>query len=386
MISILAASCGKQDAIYKEFLINGGRIYPAKPINVTAKQGYQRIVLRWEAPMDPSIRTAKVFWDSHTQSMEFDYANAVNGALEAVVDNLEDRSYTFDIVNYDADGNSSLEEEITTSPFGDSWLVSHAERTIKSARMSGKNAVITMGKATDEIALTKFRFLNTKGETVESGYLRSDENQIELTAAQKYKYFEYQSAYCPADGIDTVWTGNWMKSAVPISSNVDGSYSTVTVTSNQIRGSFMPRYILDGVKDSSDSRWYSSQEAAYRSKFPKILLIDTKASGDAAMTFNGFVFYQDPDPEGQTRRYIRSLSVYVSDAKFDVNDSNYLRNFGDPVAQAVLNQNEAVQEVIPAEPKAGRYIAIVFRNSYNSTGYIDLWEFEAFGYVAKETE
>jgi hypothetical protein len=46
-----------------------------------------------------------------------------------------------------------------------------------------------------------------------------------------------------------------------------------------------------------------------------------------------------------------------------------------------MTQNEPVQEFVPASPKAGRYIAIVFRNSYNSTGFIDLWEFEAFGYV-----
>ena len=117
--------------------------------------------------------------------------------------------------------------------------------------------------------------------------------------------------------------------------------------------------------------------------FPKILVIDTKLSGDNAMTFNHFVFYEDPDPEGQTRRYIRSVNVYVGDTKFNPDDANYARTFGDPVLTVSLNQLSAVQDFIVATPKRGRYIALVFRNSYNSSGFVDLWELEAFGYVEK---
>ena len=71
-----------------------------------------------------------------------------------------------------------------------------------------------------------------------------------------------------------------------------------------------------------------------------------------------------------------------TDVKFNPDDKNYASNFGEPVLICNLTQAEAVQEFTPSEEKAGRYIAIVFRNSYSSAGYVDLWEFEAFGYVA----
>ena len=71
----------------------------------------------------------------------------------------------------------------------------------------------------------------------------------------------------------------------------------------------------------------------------------------------------------------------MSDTKFNPDNTNYARDFGEPVLQATLNTNDAVQEFTPDVLQSGRYVAIVFRNSFNSTGFIDLWEFEAFGYV-----
>lgn len=380
-ISLVISSCGKQDTVYKEFVREGGFIYPAKAINLTADRGFQRIVLNWEVPMDPSIRTGKLFWDSRTQSMDFDYSAYPDGKVSVAITDLEDRSYTFEIVNYDAEEHASLAVEITSSPFGDSWLVSHAERTMIFAEMEGTDAVITMGKPTDEFVATRFRYKNTAGATVVSKPFYVDE-EIRLPDAQKWEFLEFQSAFSSEEGIDTTWIGNWSKSPYPLATNVE-STSPVTVTANQIRDNFKPNLILDGIKDSVDSRWYSSDKAAYRGIFPKILVIDTKLIGDNAMTFNHFIFYEDPDPDGQTRRLIRNVEVFVGDSKFNPDDANYSHSFGEPVLVARLNQLNPVQDFVLATPKRGRYIAIVFTNSYNSTGFIDLWEFEAFGYVAK---
>ncbi len=380
--ALAAASCAKQDAVYKEFVKEGGYVYPAKPINIEAQRGYRRIILKWDAPMDPSLRTVKVFWDSYTKSQEFNYSDYPDGKLETVISDLEDRAYTFNIINYDAEGNQSLAEEITTAPFGESWLVSHAERTVKFVRMVGNDAVVTMNKPTDEVAVSKFRYTDAKGQVVEGCPVYSSETEVILPGAKKGKYIEVQSAYCAAEGIDTVWTGNWFKCPEPIAYNIDATKATFTVTANQIRESFKPELIMDGIKDNSSSRWFSSNNAQYRNNWPKIIVIDTKEVGDNAMTFNKFVFYQDPDPDGQTRRYIRSVNIYVSDKKFNPDDSNYAKNYGDPVLSVALNQNDPVQEFVPEERVSGRYVAIVFRNSYNTSGFVDLWEFEAFGYAA----
>jgi len=385
-MALFLVSCAKQDTVYKEFVVSGGYIYPAKPINVEAVSGYQRIFVNWERPMDPSLRSSKVFWNNRRDSLSFNYSDYPDGNLSAVISDLEDRSYTFEVINYDADGHSSLAVEVTAAPFGDSWLVSHAERSVLSAKYIDGKTYIKMSAPTDEIVYTKFRYVNTKGEKVESKNLTASENVLVIDDAVRGKFFEYQSAYCPAAGIDTVWTSNWLPSPKAITYNIDITKATASVTDNQIRDSFVPGLILDGIKDDSNSRYFSTNVSTYRDVFPKIIVVDTKEIGDNSMTFDSFVFYQDPAPDAQTRRYLRSVYVYVGDTKFNANDMNYSRNFGEPVLKATLNQNEAEQEFSVSESKSGRYIAIVFRTSYNSSGFVDLWEFEAFGYAANKAE
>lgn len=383
---LAAMACDRQDDTYRQYVVNGGYNYPAKPAGIVTRSGYLKVSLSWTTPLDPAVKSVKVYWDNYADSMEVSYASAVEGRVYALVENLEDRSYTFDIVNFDAEGDRSLASEITVAPYGDGWLSTHAERKVITAQQEGNDAVITMGSPMDEMVSTKFRYRNNAGNWVESEDVLNDEdNRITLPDVLKGKYFEYQSSYCPVNGIDTVWTGNWIRSNTPVSYTVDGN-PTATVTANQVRDSYLPKYILDGIKDSNESRYVSTNVSTYAKIFPKIIVIDTKKTGDNRMTFNCFKFYQDPDPEGQTRRYIRSVYVYVSDTKFNPDDTNYSKNFGEPVVRANFNQNEAVQVVMPETDVTGRYIAIVFRTSFNTAGFIDLWEFEAFGYVEKNAE
>ena len=385
-LALAVSACDRQDDTYRQYVVNGGYNYPAKPAAIATQSGYLKVRLSWATPLDPAVKAVKVYWDNYADSMEVAYSSAVDGRVEAVVGNLEDRSYTFNIVNFDGNGNRSLASEITVAPYGDGWLSTHAERKVLSAQKEGNDAVITMGSPMDEMVGTKFRYRNNAGAWVESEEILDDEESvIILKDVLKGKYFEYQSAYCPKEGIDTVWTGNWIKSNVPVSYNIDGNPSA-TVTANQVRDNYVPGLILDGIKDSNSSRYFSTNVSSYAKIFPKIIVIDTKKTGDSRMTFDCFKFYQDPDPEGQTRRYIRSVYVYVSDTKFNPDDTNYSKNFGEPAVRANLNQNEAVQVALPENGVTGRYIAIVFRTSFNTAGFIDLWEFEAFGYVAKNAD
>jgi hypothetical protein len=380
-------ACDRQDDSYRQYVVPGGYNYPAKPLEVSARSGYLKVTLSWSTSLDPAVKAVKVFWDNYADSVVVDYGSAVNGRLSTTITDLEDRSYTFDIVNFDGSGNRSLPAEITVAPYGDGWLTTHAERKVTRAQLRNSNAVITMGNPMDEMTATKFRYRNKSGEWVEhKKVLKADDFEISLPDALPGKLIEYQSAYCPENGIDTVWTGNWMKSQIPISYNIDGTRTTVSVTENQINESYAPALILDGIKDDSNSRWMSSVLSSYRGIFPKILVLDTKLIGDNAMTFTAFDFYQDPDPENESRRYIRDISIYVSDTKFNPDDTNYSFHFGDPVLKATLPKSKPEYELALPEPVRGRFIAIVFRTSYSSVSWIDLWELEAYGYVAESID
>lgn len=382
------SSCDKQDDTYGQYVVNGGYNYPAKPIDVSFSSGYNRVRLKWAEPLDPAVKTAKVYWDNYADSLTLDYSSVVDGYVSVVIDQLEERSYSFDIVNFDGQGNRSLASEVTVSPYGNGWLATHSERRLSWAQMDGDNAVVTMGTPMDEMVATKFRYRDSSGQWVESpGVLPCEESVMELPNALKGKLLEYKSAYCPKAGIDTVWNLNWSRSNKPIVYNIDGGKCSVTVTDNQIYSNFTPEKIVDGVKDNSDSRWFSSFNSSYRNKWPKIVCIDTKLNGDNRMTFTNFKFYENPAIDAETQRYIKAVDIYVGDKLFNVNaSSSQLSSFGTPIAQTTLNTLGYEFEKFVDEETLGRYIAIVFKNSFSSVGYIDLWEFEAYGYVESEVD
>lgn len=381
-VAVALSSCGGQDEIYKEWVKKGGYDYPAKAVNLSSVIGYKSVIINWEKPMDPAVTTATLFWDNYASSQSIDYADYSDGKVSMEVGNLEDRSYTFDIVNYDAVGNKSLAAEITVSPYGDSWMVSRSERTVTSARMDGRDAKIVMSKATDEMVATRFRYKNLQDEWVEcETILKPGENEVTFPNALRGKRFEYSSSFCPAAGKDTVWS-HWTKSADGISYQLDGSRWNVSVTNGQYNGINTPEKIFDGRFDRSAYSWHSSKSDNNKLVFPKVLSIDTMASAGEEYAFTGFTFYENDS--ASSMRYIKNFVVYVGSKAYDPNDADYQTegHFGIPFISGTLSTSEAQYSVNSTSGATGRYLAIVFKDSWNAQdGFIDLWELVPYGYI-----
>ena len=382
--AFLLASCGGQDEIYKEWIKEGGYDYPAKAINMTSLQGYQKVTLMWEKPMDPAVKRAILYWDNYAKSRDVNYDDFADGKVTIVVDSLEDRSYTFDVVNFDADENKSLPAELTVSPYGDSWLISRSERTVVSAIMDGDDAKIEMTKATDEMVATRFRYKDATGAWVDfKTLLKPGTNEITLPGALKGKRFEYSSAFCPSYGRDTVWRP-WTISNDGISYKINGSRWNFTVTNGQFFGINTVDKIFDGKYDRSAYSWHSSKADYNKLVFPKIISVDTRASSGEEFAFTRFTFYENNT--AASLRYIKDYLVYVGSTPFDPNDTEYQINFGIPFLSGTLSIADSQHAVVASTGATGRYIAIVFPNSWSSDGYIDLWELEPYGYIPSQAD
>lgn len=376
-----AAACDKQDDSYRQYVVNGGYNYPAKPAEVVALPGFNKVAVSWAIPQDPAVKSVKVFWDNYADSMSVDYSSAVDGVVTAIVDGLEERSYTFDIVNYDGKGNKSLASEITASPYGAGWLATHAERRVRSIVMQNDSALVTLGNPVDEMVCTVFRYKDADGKVVESDPVSVDSTYAYLAHALKGKYVEYRSAYCPAKGVDLVWNENWTRTVQPINYKLDASDWVITYTKNQQRSAdYGPANMFDG---DYESRYYSSTNTTYRKLFPKIISIDTKAEGDARPVITGINVYQHPTESKS--RYVKAFNFYVGDEAYNPDDADYMTTFGPKQVDATLNQNDAVQSR-SVNNACGRYLSIVFRSSYSTNGYIDVWEFDVIGFVPSEAE
>ena len=382
------SACKKQDDIYKQYVKAGGYVYPAKAVNLTATSGHSRVILEWEIPLDPSVKYAKVYWDNYTDSLEVQYSEFPDERVNVEVKDLEDRSYTFDVVNFDASGNKSLATELTVSAYGDSWLVTHSERALVSAKMKGYTDIahVVLTKATDEMVATRFRYRGLDGEWIDYDvFLDPSETEIDLPDALRGKRIEFKSGYRPSDGLDIVWATSWVRSTDGLHYPLDTEGWTVTVTDGQVNGDFTPDKIFDGVYDQPADRWHSSTSAAIRANFPKVLSIDTGAEPGKEPTLCGYTIWEHP--ESASYRYARTCMFYVGNEAFDPDDGAFATKYEDCYAgRTVLVKTSAEQSGNLTNPLSGRYIALAFTDSYNTNGYIDLWEFAPVGFIEGEAD
>ena len=364
-------SCTSQDDIYKEFIKDGGYIYPAKAANITSETGFQKVTLFWPVPKDPSLRSARVYWDNYTDSLDLNYSD-FSDTVSVTITNLADRSYTFDIVNFDKLGNKSIAAEKSATPYGMNWLSTHEERQFKHAWVDGTTATVQLTESTSEMVATKFRYKNLDGEWVEFGpRMTPREVNFKLPNAMRGKYFEFSSGFLPSDGRDTAWM-EWTKSSYPIVYPLDTKDWTVTATTGGTMGENTPDKIFDGIADANH-RWHSTAG----NNFPKILSIDTNCEAGKEPTYKTFSMARNPT---MNLRYIQWFQIFTGNTPFNPDEKNFASAFGTPICSSQLywGDNPGSRN---CTMESGRYIAIVFTNSRNNQGYLDLWELTVWGYI-----
>jgi len=367
----LVTSCTSQDDIYKEFIKDGGYIYPAKAANISTETGFQKVTLFWPVPKDPSLRSARVYWDNYTDSLDLNYSDFTDTVSVTITD-LADRSYTFDIVNFDKLGNKSIAAEKSATPYGMNWLSTHTERQFKHAWVDGTTATVQLTESTSDMVATKFRYKNVDGEWVEFGpRMTPREVNFKLPNAMRGKYFEFSSGFLPSDGRDTAWMA-WSKSSYPIVYPLDTKGWTVTATTGSTMGDNTPDKIFDGITDANH-RWHSTAS----NTFPKILSIDTNCEAGKEPTYKTFSMARNPS---MGLRYIQWFQIFTGNTPFNPDEKNFASVFGTPICSSQLywGDNPGSRN---CTMESGRYIAIVFTNSRNKQGYLDLWELTVWGYI-----
>ena len=96
--------------------------------------------------------------------------------------------------------------------------------------------------------------------------------------------------------------------------------------------------------------------------------------------FTGFTFCENNT--AASLRYIKDYTIYVGSSYYNPDDADYLKNFGIPFIGGTLSTSADQYSVNVTQGATGRYIAIVFKNSWNAEdGFIDLWELIPYGYI-----
>ena len=307
IIALGFTSCKDQDEIYKEWVIPGGRVYPEKTNGLTGYAGHNRVMLEWVAPKDPSVQKAIISWNSGDQSMEINYADyAGQDTIKVYIPELEERSYTFSIKNYDDKGNISMTSEVSKAPYAANWLASCSERSIESAEVLNGIGYVQTGFTTDNMVYTEYRYVTSDGETVILDEKQINDRTVQLPDAKPGTRLEYRSYYVPTEGLDTI-CNEWRKYSKPISGLLDNSGFLATATES--RWPEGPRLIFDG-KETSAGLWQGNSR-----KHPIFVFVDLQK--DSYMLNKIHIICQEYADNNRGFGYNQETKVYYGMEPFE---------------------------------------------------------------------
>lgn len=207
-IYFLAAlfSCSKKDENFKKLVADGEIYYPGAISNPNYFAGYLRTQLIWSPSPDPQITKYRIFWNNKQDSMEV-AATSHNplDTVKAIVSNLREGTYTFNIYSIDKDNHISIAKNINSvRVYGPVYLSGIFNRGYNADTPYSldilRGSVRLKFNRPDSINIkTIVSYQDNNGNT-NNLTLKPDSNGITLSNFKFGTSVTYQSNYIPAKG------------------------------------------------------------------------------------------------------------------------------------------------------------------------------------------
>lgn len=205
-ISCLLFSCRKQDHFYKEFLEGGEIIYTGKADSVLFHPGKNRAQLSWRIK-DPNIIQMKVYWNSNLDSLTID-VNKTDGvdSIGVVIEDLEERFYSFDIYSINAEGDRSIKSTVEGQVYGDEYQQNRFHRAIESISFFDDQAIVLWFNPESNEVGSEIRYTNADGVEA-TVFVPTTETSTTLDNVALGDTFDYRTWHRPDSlAIDTFYT------------------------------------------------------------------------------------------------------------------------------------------------------------------------------------
>lgn len=201
-------SCDSMEDTYKEYIEGGEIVYRAKAKDVIGDPGYFRTKLHWSLYFPTQVVSCEI-WEETKKlaTIPVTYRDTIN--MEYILDNLEERTYTFFIYSLDAENNRSVKSDVVVDIYGlryESTL--RTERSIESVlRKADASSIclVELSPATSsKLVKTSLTYQTNSGET-KTMYLERDQISVLLEDVNPISDFTLQDFWLPEKtAIDTV--------------------------------------------------------------------------------------------------------------------------------------------------------------------------------------
>lgn len=207
---LLISACTKQDD-YKKYLGNGEILYTGKADSLLVHAGRNRVQLSWLLISDPKISRAKIYWNNRKDSAMLDIKRTSGvDTIRYIISNLEERAYTFEVYNFDRDGNTSVRSEATGFVYGRFYEDALLTRAFSNAEMKNGQAEISWANIDTTGGIIGMQLQYTTSDNVAHDTIVAAQPEGQVTVLPNYlsmSSFRYRTLYKPDKlAVDTFYT------------------------------------------------------------------------------------------------------------------------------------------------------------------------------------
>ena len=267
--------CRKMDSKYEKYIVPGGETYTGKPNYPRAYAGRNRVQITWQRGADPNITKARIFWNNYTDSLEVNVPQDADSVV-VMIDNLQEKNYSFFIRNYDAKGIPSVPVELIAGSYGDRYQSQILNRVVKTSLIDAPGQFsIQWGSAdiSNGALATEVRYTDAAGILRVKRFNIDEKDKNPESKVLDYKpgtTFEYRTLFIPKSlSIDTFYTSFVEKKYFNIKKI--SVWSVIAYSTQYDASTNAAANLIDG---NDATRWYTTAA----SKYPHYVTIDMGSS------------------------------------------------------------------------------------------------------------
>ncbi len=199
-------SCKEMDSTYKDFVVPGGITYITK-VTPSVTVGLKRVTISWRQ-IDPKVTKVRIWWNNSADSVSVNIPPLVQDLVSTTIEGLEERTYSFVLVAYDAYENQSVPVEVLCTPYGDKYQAGLVTRPVlKCELLSNDRIVIDWGAAdmSNGAYATDIQYVDTSGVVKTFRALTTQPNSV-LEDFDSQNEIYIRTVYVPPLCTDTFYT------------------------------------------------------------------------------------------------------------------------------------------------------------------------------------
>jgi hypothetical protein len=385
MVSLCMAMCTSctrttGDA-YKKYLAGGEITYPGRADTMFVHAGYKRIELSVVLGNDPLVKKIRVIWNNGLDSVDAAVSHITGkDTINIIIPDLIEGNYNFTVYTYDDAGHRSVAFLGSGIVYGDSYVLSLTNRSLRSITQSpdGFQIQLAWGAAVEGDLGTEVTYIAKDGSSHKIT-VPATETSTTLPDYQEYSQLTYQSLYKPDPA------------ALEYFSPAPSAVTLPQFERQLIKSNFqiliLPTDVLEGgygwLENFLWDEQYDPPGFATQSKIPCWFTFDAGASA----SISRFKIWQANDRLYQ-KESVKTFELYGSDSP-DPDGSwgswtlmgsyTSVKPSGQPVGQntqADIDFAKAGEEfTVPAAIPKFRYYRFKLLSNWGNSGFMTMEEF-----------